>query len=334
MSSPDTPLLARFVAAFKRGIEREVAAMRTSSETFELPLAGGEQLDARRYAFELAEASDRLVPGGECALRTPRGEQRVTVERCEDLRLTVTSEAPIDLAGRPLVLVIAPWFLYDRLVGALDELDADRHPVSLALALFGKRPPRRAASALRCDHTALNLSQRAAVQLCSDSELAFLWGPPGTGKTAALTHVVEELLAQDRRILLASTTNAAIDQVLAKLAARPWFAAAVAAGALVRLGRSDEDTFGAELADVAGRMQGEHRGAIDRRRARIAEAELLLQRGDRLLAELAAAAVPQQSLFAAPAAGLRPAALASVFPPGLADAVARLPPPDQSAALR
>ncbi len=334
MSSPDAALLSRFVAAFKRGIEREVAAMRTSSQTFELALAAGEQLDAHRYAFELADAGDRLAAGSECALRTARGEQRVTIERCEGTRLVVTSEAAIDLAAHPLVLVVAPWFLYDRLVRALDELDADRHPVSLALALFGKRPPRRTAAALRCDHAALNPSQRAAVQLCATSELAFLWGPPGTGKTQALTHVVEELLAHDRRILLTSTTNAAIDQVLAKLAARPWFADAVAAGTLVRLGRSDEDTFGAELADVAGRMQGSHRDAIDRLRARIAGAEQQLQRGDRLLAEAAVAALPQQSLFAEPAAGLRPAALATVFPPGLADALARLPPPDQSAALR
>jgi hypothetical protein len=334
VSSPDAPLLARFVAAFKRGIEREVAAMRGSSGTFELPLAGGEALDAHRYALELAEASDRLAPGSECSLRTPRGEQRVTIERCEDVRLTVSSEAAIDLTARPLALVVAPWFLYERLVLALDELDADRHPVSLALALFGKRPPRRTPAALRCDHTALNPSQRAAVQLCASSEVAFLWGPPGTGKTHALTHVVEELLAHDRRILLASTTNAAIDQVLAKLAARPWFAGAVASGALVRLGRSDEDTFGAELADAVGRMQGRHRDAVARLRARIAEAEQQLQRGDRLLAEAAAAELPQQSLFAAPAAGLRPAALAGVFPPGLADAIARLPPPAQSAALR
>lgn len=338
VGSPDAPLLSRFVAAFKRGLEREVAAMRASSETFELPLAGGEQLDAHRYAFELTEPSDRLAAGSECSLRTPRGEQRVTIERCEDGRLTVTCEAAIDLAARPLVLVVAPWFLYDRLVLALDELDADRHPVSLALALFGKRAPGRvpgrAARPLRCDHAALNPSQRAAVELCTGSELAFLWGPPGTGKTQTLTHVVEELLAHDRRILLASTTNAAIDQVLAKLAARPWFAAAVESGTLVRLGRSDEDTFGAELADVVSRMQGARRAAIDRLRARIAEVEQQLQRGDRLLAEAAVAAVPQQSLFVEPAAGLRPAALASVFPPGLADAVARLPPPDQSAALR
>jgi hypothetical protein len=334
VGSPDAPLLASFVAAFKRGIEREVAAMRAASETFELPVAGGEPIDAGRYALELAEASDRIAAGTECSLRTARGEHRVIIERCDDLRLTVTCEAAIDLAARPLALVVAPWFLYDRLVLALDELDADRHPVALALALFGKRAPRRAAGELRCDHAALNPSQRAAVQLCTGSELAFLWGPPGTGKTQTLTHIVEELLAAGRRILLASTTNAAIDQVLAKLAAQPWFAEAVASGAVVRLGRSDEDTFGAELADVVGRIQGQHRGAIDRLRARIALAEQQLQRGDRLLAEAAAAAVPQQSLFAEPAPGLRPAALAGVFPPGLADAVARLPPPERSAALR
>src|SRR5262249_4218763 len=153
------------------------------------------------------------------------------------------------------------------------ELDADRHAVSLALTLFGKRPHHRVTTPLRCDHEGLNASQRAAVQLCSDSELAFVWGPPGTGKTATLTHVIEELLAQGRRILLASTTNAAIDQLLAKLAARPWFGPAVDTGTLVRLGRSDEDTFGAELADVVGKLQSEHRSALDRLRARIAEVE-------------------------------------------------------------
>ena len=333
MSSPDAELLARFVAAFTRGVEREIAAMHTSSEAFELTLSGGEELGGLRYGFELPEANDKLVAGGEASLRTPRGEHRVTIERVEDLRVTMSSLAPLDLTARPIALVVAPWFLYDRLLQALAELDVDRHAVGLALTLFGKRPHRRVAGPLRCDHDALNASQRAAVQLCSDSDLAFLWGPPGTGKTATLTHVIEELLAQDQRILLASTTNGAIDQVLAKLAAQPWFAPAVEAGTLIRLGRSDEDTFGAELADVVGRMQGKHRTSLDQLRARIAGVEQQLRNGELLLAELAVAVVPQQSLFAEPPARLRPAALASVFPPGLADVVARTPPRDQAAAL-
>ncbi len=73
--------------------------------------------------------------------------------------------------------------------------------------------------------------------------------------------MIEELLAQEQRILLASTTNAAIDQALAKLAARPSLAAAVAAGAVVRLGRSEAETFGAELR----RHRRPARGAAPRR---------------------------------------------------------------------
>jgi hypothetical protein len=330
----DAELLAKFVSAFQRGIEREIAALRTSSEAFEVALSGGEDLGEQRYSFALAEPSDRLAAGSQCTLRTARGEVRVAIERSDDARIALAAEQPVDVTARPFALVVAPWFLYDRLVLALGELDADRHPVSLALALFGKRPPRRTAAALRCDHAALNPSQRAAVQLCADSELAFLWGPPGTGKTATLVHVIEELRARGRRILLVSTTNAAIDQVLEKLAARPWFAAAIETGALVRLGRSDAETFGAELADVADRLQGAHRGALDRLRARIGDAELALRNADRLLAELSAATAPQQSLFAAPPPALRAAALASVFGPGLAEAIARRPAPDQVAAIR
>jgi len=37
-------LLARFVAAFKRGIEGELAAMHDSAEAFEIPLSGGDDL--------------------------------------------------------------------------------------------------------------------------------------------------------------------------------------------------------------------------------------------------------------------------------------------------
>jgi fructose-specific component phosphotransferase system IIB-like protein len=326
-------LLGRFVSAFKRGIEREVAAMRGAAETFELALTRGEELGGLRYAFDLPEASEKLMTGGEGALRTARGAQRVVIERCEDLRVTLAAEQPIDLAAVPITLAVAPWFLYERLLQALDEISVDRHAVELALTLFGKRPHRRAASPLRGDHGALNASQRAAVQLCQDSDLAFLWGPPGTGKTVTLVHVIEELLAGEQRILLASTTNAAIDQVLAKLAARPWFAAAVEAGTVVRLGRSEAETFGAEVADVVGRLQGQHKSSLDRLRVRIADVEQQVRYGDALLAEATAAAAPQQSLFAEPAPRLSSAALSRVFPPGLAEVVARLPPRDQLAVV-
>lgn len=326
-------LLARFVAAFKRGIEGELAAMRDSAEAFEVPLSRGDDLGALRYSFELATAGDKLAPGSTCSLRSPRGEQRVTVERCEGARITLTATQPIDATASPIALVVAPWFLYERLLQALEELDVDRHAVALALRMFGKQPHARAPTVLRCDHAGLDASQLAAVQLCSDSDLAFLWGPPGTGKTVTLTHVVEELLAQGQRILLASTTNAAIDQILAKLATRPWFAAAVEEGGLVRLGRSAAETFGAELGDIVERKHGVHRASLARWRARIGEVVQQVPFARALIAELAPAVDAQQSLFSAPAPRLRAAALSRVFSPGLADAIASLAPAAQLRAI-
>ncbi|MEO8702442.1 MAG: AAA domain-containing protein [Kofleriaceae bacterium] len=321
--------LGRFVSAFKRGIAGELAAMQASAAAFEIALVRGEEVGELRYRFALLAASDSVAPGTTGVLRTARGEQRITVERVDELQLTIAATQPIDVTASPIALVVAPWFLYERLVQALDELDVDRHCVQPALRLFGKQPHARVATALRCEHGELDASQRAAVQLCSDSDLAFIWGPPGTGKTMTLAHVVEELRAQDRRILLVSTTNAAIDQILAKLAARPWFAAAVEAGTLIRLGRSTADTFGAELGDVVGRLAIAHRSALERLRARVGDVEQQLRYGQALAGELATAVVPQQTMFAEPPARLRPAALSRVFSPGLADAIAAMSPRDQ-----
>lgn len=326
-------LLARFVAAFKRGIEGELAAMHDAAAASDVPLAKGEDLGARRYAFEVANASDKLSPGSVCALRMPQGEQRVIVERVEQGRVILTATQPIDPSTSPLVLVAAPWFLYDRLLQALDELDVDRHGVEVALRMFGKQPATRTPTPLRSDHAGLDASQLAAVQLCAESDLAFVWGPPGTGKTMTLSHVVEELLAQGQRILLASTTNAAIDQILAKLATRPWFAGAVEQATLVRLGRSTAETFGTELADVVARHHGAHRSAIDRLRARIADVATQHRFATALAAELAPSIQAQTSLFAAPAARLRATALAPVFGLELADVIAAQPAAAQARAL-
>lgn len=310
-------LLARFVSAFRRGIEGELAAMRASSEAFEIPLSRGEDLGAQRYTFDVSP-SDRLLPGTVCSLKTPRGEQRVVIERIDDERITIAATQFIDTA-MSAALVVAPWFLYDRLLGALDDVKA----APLALTLFGSQPPARAPTTLQRDHGELNASQRAAVQLCADSNLAFVWGPPGTGKTVTLVHVIEELLARGERILLASTTNAAIDQVIAKLATRPAFSP----GVFVRLGRSDANTYGAELADIVEERRGTKRDELARLRSRIGDVEQQIRYARGLVTDLEPALSTQTSLFADPAPRLRAPALARVFT--AADAIAALPPREQ-----
>jgi len=302
--------------------------MQASSTAFEIPLSRGEDLGALRYAFDAASTPDKLAAGTVATLRTPGGDQRVTIERVDDKRITLAAMMPIDPTGAPIALVLAPWFLYDRLIEALGGI-GDHHAVDRALTLFGKGSHARTPTPLVRAHAGLDASQRAAVQLCSDSDLAFVWGPPGTGKTMTLASVIEELLAQGKRILLASTTNAAIDQVLAKIAHRPWFAA----GETIRLGRSEAETFGTELGEIVQRLHGAYRGTLERLRARVGEADMLIRTARALAGELTVATAPQQSLFASGPLALRAGSLARVFSAGLADELAKRSARDQAKAL-
>lgn len=56
-----------------------------------------------------------------------------------------------------------------------------------------------------------NESQRDAIQKSLNNNILYVWGPPGTGKTATLGYIVANLLVQDKRVLFVSNTNRAVD---------------------------------------------------------------------------------------------------------------------------
>jgi hypothetical protein len=297
-------LLARFVRTFQQAIREEMAAMRERLGSFEVPLRAGTELsfDAERgrgrYRFELAGAGDKLMAGMDCSLRVAGSEHLVSLESLERATLVLRASRRVATGDGEAVLVVYPWFLYERLIARLGELRCHAHEVERALSLFGKLPHARSRRALAVEHDELNASQLRAVQLCSDSSLAFLWGPPGTGKTHTMAHVVEELLAQGKRLLVLSTTHAAVDQALAQMAARPSIAAAIARGEVLRLGHTEADTHGAGAREVLGRLHGEIAAAIDRARARLRAIEALSRRLSELEARLQQrAAARQTSLF-------------------------------------
>lgn len=333
-------MLARFVAAFQRGIRVEMAAMRERLGSFEIQVTDGRALaEARtdnrfRYSFEFATPDEKLGAGVECTLRVGSGEWLATVEEVSDARVTLMTSRPVELAQRSGVLVIYPWFLYERLLTALSELSGPDDCIERGLALFGKGEVRRGDTGLVRDHAALDASQRAATQLCSDSSLAFVWGPPGTGKTTTLAHIADELLAQNRRVLLVSTTNAALDHALAKLAAKPGFGPAIDAGLVVRLGHTERNTFGTGVDEVVRRVHVAHRETLDDLRERVRDSTECVRRAEMLLTQLAATQAPQLALFAAPAPGARERDLTTLFPPAVARDVSTLAPREQTARIR
>ena len=63
----------------------------------------------------------------------------------------------------------------------------------------------------------LNDEQLEAVKVSQGSDVTFIWGPPGTGKTHCISRIIESFYKAKKRILIASNTNSAVDIVILHL---------------------------------------------------------------------------------------------------------------------
>ncbi|MBT3296147.1 MAG: AAA family ATPase [Verrucomicrobia bacterium] len=335
-------LVTRFVNSFQKAVRVEMDAMREQLGPFEVEVAEARRLETpedspyEEYAFVGLAPNDKLVLNGECTLVHDGGEALVTIVELDGNAITLRCANTIRMDSSAYVLVIYPWFLYERLLLVLESLpDSEAFCATNALALFGKLKPRRRRTLSEGDGADLNASQQHAIQLCKESSVAFVWGPPGTGKTTTLGHIVTGLLEQGHRVLVTSTTNAAVDQALAKLVALPAAHDYLSNGQIVRVGQTDADTFGASLNDIVRSQNKDVRVALAAMTARRDKARIRISNCDALLTMLQTAGqMHQLDMFAEsdrPVIAL--VDLETVFAPVLAVTILRLPSETQQARI-
>lgn len=92
--------------------------------------------------------------------------------------------------------------------------------ISTLLGLAPLPPPTPLVSPLEFLDPRLNDTQKSAVRYAlSDTPVALIWGPPGTGKTQTLIEVIRQYLAQDQRVFVACASNLAVDNIVERLSA-------------------------------------------------------------------------------------------------------------------
>ena len=277
------------------------------------------------YRFPVLQPNDKLVLQAECSLMAGARETLVTIVEITAEQVVVSSAREIDLGADTFTLVIYPWFLYERLKRALHSLlEEEGFYTGNALAAFGRAPARALARdedlAPSSGHVTggsgglgssgigeygsaacpdLNSSQQRAVALCCQRTPAFVWGPPGTGKTTTLGHIVAALVDQGLRVLVTSTTNAAVDQALGRLVGIESCATALDQGLILRIGQPQDQalTHGASLPEVSERLNTRIHDALVALRLRRRGHREQAERCGRLLDDLSQVQEPRQLGF-------------------------------------
>ena len=104
-----------------------------------------------------------------------------------------------------------------------------------------------------------NHAQMRAMARAAGNNLHFVWGPPGTGKTANLAQIARTLVASGERVLTLSHANVAVDVAMMRVADAFRDRGELAQGQVLRVGEPRHpEALGREEILVAGAVRRRH----------------------------------------------------------------------------
>lgn len=207
---------------FAEAVRTELLALEKNggSQTYEVhsgKLIESKGLNQGIMVFLIADGT-RIPEDTSGRLKTQDGEFRVSVIGQKGNILHLNVEGGILPESIYFAkLIIDNTALLRRLAEVLEECSEDAEKVSsLAISVFHPSMATIQSKNLPDTDELVDLSGeiRVVLEQACGSSVTYIWGPPGTGKTYAIAHLVTALIESGERVLITSHTNAAVDQAL------------------------------------------------------------------------------------------------------------------------
>jgi len=234
----------------------ETAKIKERGSSAQIELRGGEKIGTAEnkfiYCFPLQEDLKNLRDDTPVRVICDRGEIEGNVVSVARGSVTVALEADLGPKIALVRLITDDSFLIEKLREKLEEVEKETAHFNhhLAASVIGAAAPECGIKepALQVFSDAhLNEKQQRAVRLAFGSNTSFIWGPPGTGKTKTLAHIVESYYRAGDSVLIVSNTNVAVDTALQRIAQRLETEPEFHEGAVLRhgpLGKELEERYG------------------------------------------------------------------------------------------
>jgi hypothetical protein len=214
--------ISGLLGEFDKALEDEIEAVKTRGGDRTLLLRDGnligEIAGERVYQFSVERkvpVADETPAQIEIVGRNYRASIVSFLEFKLKLRITGFDGERISSA----LLKIDATYVLRKLKEALLFLGCGARRPDLPLKVFNYIPAKCAAGkptfTLR-DDTGKDLDhfQESAIEACLGNEVAFVHGPPGTGKTRTLVNVVNDFANNGEKVLVSSHTNIACDNII------------------------------------------------------------------------------------------------------------------------
>ena len=194
-------------------VREEIAAAQGTVRTAWLDIDGIEHLAdvPGNFVYRLILSSPaHFSPDQTVTFQTrhPKDTIQAVIVRSDDEGLVVECQKPLPTDAKLLSLSFDPTFI----LRALEKFVLEMAPSagSIARLVISKTIPAPGPVQQRA-YPGLNADQALAVEEMDATPLNLLWGPPGTGKTTTVGAAVVRWLRQKKRVLVVSTSNAAVD---------------------------------------------------------------------------------------------------------------------------